>query len=158
MVGKPGLLVGLLFLWAGGTGMAGEPLKGEPSRHEAVMAQWVEAVKGIQTALEGITDDATARAAAPKLKELYTVFFRAQKDLVALGEPPKAVTQELVKQQTIVSAGMEKIQAQIQRLQSAPYFRSVAQAIQAGMTAAKEPEKGASKDQEKAPKGPGTGF
>lgn len=158
MMGKPGLLVGLLVLWAGGAGMTGEPPKKEPSRHEAVMAQWVEAVKGIQTALEGITDDATARAAAPKLKEFYTVFFRAQKDLQGLGEPPKGAAQDLVKQQAAVAAGMGQIQTQIQRLQPAPYFRLVGQAIQAGMTAAQEPEKKAPKDQEKAPKESEKGF
>jgi hypothetical protein len=142
-MGRLGLLAGLLVLWVGGAGQTAELPNAKLTKHEEVMARMAEATKGIQAALEGIKDEATAQAAFPKLKELYTVFFRAQKDMQGLGQPPKGVEQELVRHQTSVAAGMEQIQAQIERLQSAPYFRFVGQAVQAGQAAAQEPEKAA---------------
>ncbi len=72
-------------------------LTGCKTDHESVMKDSISKMKELVSILKGVTDEASAKAAGPKIEAVSADMKKLQEDAKKLGDPPKDKQDELMK-------------------------------------------------------------
>jgi predicted nucleic acid-binding Zn-ribbon protein len=98
------------------------------NEHEAMMKDMIKAMNELADVLESIKDEATAKAAEPKLKALGTRIQEMKKKADALGGLPKDKDEELRKKyEPEMNAAVGRIMAASQKAASVPEAQAALQ-------------------------------
>jgi hypothetical protein len=114
------------------------PTKTKAPSHVALAEKMMATLEALAAALEPIRAEAGAKAAVPKLKQLYADFFAETEEIENLPPPSPAEERELDRFQEKSGPLLEKIMIEEERLGADPGIKAVLDKVKADAVALDE--------------------